>query len=159
MPSVKSYLEDMLYDVKDHVGSTFSTYIAAMYSEKGSEILLPDFDEIAVGDVNVFARNLPVVLFLFPRDAPISALDTGEDEYSVDLLAVIQFEGSTAELPVKALRYAECFRQMVNGDKTMGGACDDAQVTRIQYYGPGGTDAQEMAIEISVLAILTVPNR
>lgn len=159
MPSVKSYVEDMLYGVKDFTGSTFSVYIDAMYTEKGSTILLPDFAEIAVGDANVFERNVSPVLFLFPRDIGLAELDMGEDEEGIDLLAMIQLEGKgTDDLAMKALRYAECFRHMVNGDKTLGGACDEARVRRIQYFGPAGGDDQTMAIEISVAVILTVPN-
>ena len=159
MPSVKSYLEDLLYDVKDFTGSTFSVYIAAMYVAKGSTILLPDFEEIAVGDLGVFERNKKTVLFLFPRNIEMEPLDTGQDEILVDLLCMVQITGNSKEnLAIKALRYEECFRHMVNGDKTLGASCDDARVSRVGYFGPSPGETQTMGIEITVAAILTVPN-
>jgi hypothetical protein len=159
MASVKSYIEDMMYGVQDFTGSTFSEYIDAMYSEKGSAIVMADFEEIAVGDISVFEKNKRNVLFLFPQNINIEALDMGEDEITVELLCVIQLSGGGRDnLAIKALRYEECFRHMINDDKTLGAACDYAQVARVGYYGPVPGDTQTMGIEITVIVTLTVPN-
>lgn len=157
--TVQSYLEDMLYDIKDHVGSTYSTYLDAMEVTKGSEIVMYDLKQIAVGDTSIFESNVSPVGFLFPTNIRIAWIDTGEDEIAMDLLVVIAFKGSGKDqLAIKALRYSECFRQMVNADKTLSSACDEAVVKQINYYGPTPGDVQNMDLEIIMAVILTVPH-
>jgi hypothetical protein len=157
--SVKSYLEDMLYDIKDYTGSTFSVYLTAMETEKSSTIVMADLKEISVGDLAVFEKNMSPVGFLFPTNITIEGLDLGQDEINADVLVVIALEGGDKdELAIKALRYAECFRQMVNAEKTLGGACDYARVKQVNYFGPAPGDVQTMSIEIILAVTLTVAN-
>jgi hypothetical protein len=89
----------------------------------------------------------------------VEALDLGEDEIRMQVYMAIVLKGAdNDQLTIKALRYSDCVRKLVNDDHTLGGACDYARVSKVNYFAadPGGENLME--IETILTVVLTVAN-
>lgn len=160
MATVTSYLEDTLYAIKDYVDGHFSAYVLAMDTLKaGEDLTLEDIKEHVVGDLDALKKNRYPMAFYYPMEINIEPLDLSEDEITMQVYIAIILKGADNDkLTIKALRYSDCLREMVNDDHTLGSACDYARVSKVNYYAsePGGENLME--IETILTVTLTVAN-
>jgi len=158
--TVTSTLEDTLYNIKSHVEDHFSAYVLAMDTLKGAEdYALDNIKEHVVGDLDALKKSRYPMAFYYPTEISIEPLDLGEDEITMQVYIAIILKGADGDkLTIKALRYSDCLREMVNDDHTLGAACDYARVSKVNYYAsePGGENLME--IETILTVVLTVPN-
>ena len=157
--TVTSYIEDAIYSVKDYVEGNFSSYIEAMQELKSDSAGLTDIKVHVIGDLEALKQTRYPMAFYYPTEITVEPLDLGDDEIRVELYVAIILKGADGDkLTMKALRYSECLRQLVNADHTLGGACDYARVSRVNYYAsePGAENLME--IESTLSMILTVSN-
>jgi len=157
--SVTSHIEDALYAIRDYVEGGFSTYLEAMDALKDDGLALDDIKAHVVGDMEALKQSRHPMAFYYPTEITVEPLDLGEDEIRMELYLAIVLKGADGDkLTMKALRYSECLRQLVNADHTLGGACDYARVSRVNYYAsePGAENLMEIESMLSV--ILTVTN-
>lgn len=160
MATVVSVLEDTLYNIQDFVEDEFSSYLQAMDTLKGSAYFsMDDIKEHVVGDLDALKRNRYPMAFYYPMEISITPLDLSEDEITMQVFIAIVIKGASDDkLTTKALRYSDCLRALVNDDHTMGGACDYARVSKVNYFAsePGGENLME--IETILTVIKTVAN-
>jgi hypothetical protein len=158
--TVTSVLEDTLYNIKDYVEGNFSSYLEAMDTLKGSaEYSMDDIKEHIIGDLEALKNNRYPMAFYYPMEISVEALDLGEDEIKMQLYFSISLKGADGDkLTIKALRYSDCFREMVNGDHTLGGACDYARVSKVNYFSAEPGSGNLMEIETILTVTLTVAN-
>ena len=160
MATVTSVLEDTLYDIKDHVETNFSAYVIAMNTLKGSSVfVIDDIKEHIVGDMEALKKNRYPMAFYYPMEISVEPLDLSEDEIKMQVYIAIVLKGADGDqLTIKALRYSDCLRKMVNDDHTLSGACDYARVSKVNYFSaePGGENLME--IETILTVIKTVAN-
>jgi hypothetical protein len=157
--TVQSVLEDALYAIKDHVEGNFSTYLEAMLTLKSDNLDLPDIKVHIVGDLDALKQTRYPMAFYYPMEITVEPLDIEEDEIKMQVYVALILKGSDGDaLTTKALRYSDCLREMVNDDHTLGGACDYARVSKVNYFSsePGGENLMEIETILSV--ILTVAN-
>lgn len=145
--------ETILYDVKDYLDGNLETYLSGIRSEKTDGLDLPDVALYQVGDFDPYKLVAYPGALLFPMNMEIEALATTQDLLRMEthILVVIQ-SGVTANLPIKALRYAAALRQCVNADKTCGGAVDRAKITGVIFYQRVPEQPTKMVIE-SILEV------
>ena len=159
MATVESTLEDTLYAIKDHVEGHFSAYVLAMNELKDDEKAIDDIKVHIVGDLEVLKQSRYPMAFYYPTEINIEPLDLGHDEIRMDVyLAIILRGASDDKLTTKALRYSDSLRQLVNDDHTLGGACDFARVSRVNYYASEPGTENLMEIENILSVIITVTN-
>jgi hypothetical protein len=157
--TVQSTLEDALTHIKEHVTDHFSAYLDAMVGLKNDGIDLPDLKEHIVGDMDALKKSRYPMAFYYPMEINVEPLDMGSDEIRMQVYVAILLKGADGDkLTTKALRYSDCLREMVNDDHTLGGACDYARVSKVNYFSsePGGENLMEIESILSV--ILTVTN-
>lgn len=159
MATVESTLEDTLYAIKTHVEGNFSSYVVAMNSLKSDSAVIENIKVHVVGDLEVLKQpRYPIALY-YPTEITVEALDLGDDEIRMEVyLAIVLRGASDDKLTTKALRYSDCLRQLVNDDHTLGGACDYARVSRVNYYASEPGTENLMEIENTLSVIITVTN-
>jgi hypothetical protein len=156
--AVTSVLEDTLYEVKSFVEDNFSAYLEAMDALKGDGLALDDIKVHVVGDLEALKQTRYPMAFYYPMEINVEQLDLGNDEIQMQMYVSIVLKGADGDkVTTKALRYSDCLREMVNDDHTLGGACDYARVSKVNYYAsePGTENLIEIESILSVLITVT----
>lgn len=152
--TVSSILEGILYKVKDQVKGELSSYLSAMITLKADSVLLEDIKEHVVGDLNALKKNRYPMAFYYPMSIDVEQADLGSDEIRMQVFVSLSLKGSDSDnLVIRALRYSDCLRELVNDDRTMGGACDEARVVKVNYFSsePGGENIMEIETILSII--------
>jgi hypothetical protein len=160
MPTVTSVLEDTLYNIQDYVEGSLYLYLDAMnQTTKADGIDLEDMKVHVVGDMDALKQNRYPMAFYYPMEIAIEPLDLEQDEIRMSVYVAIVLKGADGDkLTIKALRYSDCIRTLINADHTLASACDYARVSKVNYYSaePGGENIME--IETILTVTLTVAN-
>jgi hypothetical protein len=134
--SYESRLEDIIYNIETYVTNNINTYTNGITTNKNDGITLDTFKEITVGDADPYNRDKYPSVLLNPVRMESTIETMGSDRITIELAFIISFTGGKdANLVIKAMRYAEAFRQLLLGDTTCGNAVDTLDNNmNIDYY-------------------------
>ena len=157
----ESYIEDVIFDVRDYIQANVGGFIAAINAAKNDGLTVANFREFEVDDGDPLSRTVLPSMLIDPTDVVEKALTMGEDELQVTLIVVMVHVGDRqARLPLIALRSAEALRRMILADVTFGGAVgglqtasDGSELLRFTYYPrvPGDMDRKVTTLRLTVV--------
>lgn len=151
-----SHTEDLLNALSTYIKANYSTYIAAILTDKSNDYALPvpTANDVIIGYIDPALHDNYPVIFLVPMEDKYEILSMGSDTLEVTASVWLVISGYKPETMTKQImRYGAAMRNMIRANWTLGNTVDEISTDTIHYYPEMYADQEMQAVRVTVKMI------